>query len=126
MTGLPILKWSLIGEDNAALGQSWSLIDTTQTPDTVANEFMSVDKPVTIVEYLSMEKREVNIYEKTYLYEQDYDPLFWSLVDTTPAPDSIFNEFMSAERPITPFYPASQIGNTGKDLYAGDMGYYIG
>jgi hypothetical protein len=126
MTGLPILKWSFLGLDNASLGISKSLIDTAQAPDTEFNEFISSEVPAKFCEYCAIEQIHVNIYEKTYLYLQNYSPILKSLVATAQTPNTIFNEFMVAEVPTLPFFPASQIKKTGEDIYIGDLGFYIG
>lgn len=126
MTGLPIWKWSLFNL-TGNLGVVLGLVDTAPAPDTISLEFFTTELPQMLDDFLSYGNEDLNIYEKTYQYEQDYDPIVLSLIDTAPAPDTILMEgFLGFEVPIIPFYPASQIKKPGQDLYAGDMGLYIG
>jgi len=103
-----------------------SLIDTIPAPDTVLQDHSSGGRAAIFWEMLSLERSELSFYEKRVLLLLTQSPSIWSFVDTTPAPDTIFQEFFSLSKVHIPVFPDAKELDPGTTVFAGDMGFYVG
>lgn len=121
-----ILKWEQGPLVTLEAGLLLELIDTVPAPDTVLSDF-DVEELVKIFsEFQSYESAELTLYEWTVFLSERWGPLAASLLDTVPAPDTIFQEFSAFEKTEIPFWPASTEVNPGTTLFVGDVFSYMG
>ncbi len=121
---LPINLWQNIRQEDT-VSNIVSLVDTVPNPDTILQDFLVQDKVLAFSEMAALENTDMNIFETRVYQNFTFGPESRSLVDTVPAPDTIFQDFFCMDKPDIPIYPVAQIINPGTTLYAGDFGGYI-